>query len=171
MSKQVTEPSGLTRNEQVVGSIPTGGSILDLRKLAARIVAHTPVGDNRVPGCNSAASFCGSPSARPRRFDASSASGFPATELVGQVVNIGTKDGIVFDATIVAGFNERTRMFMFDGGRVGSACSGNAPRPMHYSLLSANRSTLAKMRHRDGVDRHELRRRKAAIGSSRCQRL
>ena len=53
---------------------------------------------------------------------------------------------------------------MLDNGELGEEASFGG-------LLSANRSTLAKMRHLDGVDRHELRRRKAAIGSSCCQRL
>src|SRR5262245_20294756 len=60
---------------------------------------------------------------------------FPAADLVGQVVNIGSKDGVVFDATTVAGFNERTGMLMLDGGRIGSPYTDTAPRPVMNDLL------------------------------------
>jgi len=54
---------------------------------------------------------------------------FPAADLVGQTVNIGSKDGVVFDSVTVASFDDRSGTFTLTGGRIGRAYSDAEPRP------------------------------------------
>jgi hypothetical protein len=50
----------------------------------------------------------------------------PAARLVGKVVNIGTKDGIVYDAVTVTAFDDRKGILTVEGGQRGSAIRGGA---------------------------------------------
>lgn len=65
-------------------------------------------------------------------FHASDGTYLRADSLVGQVVNIGTKDGLVYEAVRVTGFREERlgSVLTVAGGLRGSAYGGGEPRPV-----------------------------------------
>jgi hypothetical protein len=73
---------------------------------------------------------------RTREWEFRSDDGYiPADDLVGKVVNIGTKDGAVFDSVTVAGFDHETGRFTLTGGRIGSPYSDAEPTPVESARL------------------------------------
>ena len=61
----------------------------------------------------------------------------PAGELVGSMVNIGTKDGVVFDSALVVSFNEQNGILTVDGG-LRQAYSDPQPRPTGTAEISVH---------------------------------
>ena len=54
----------------------------------------------------------------------------PAAELLGHKVNLGTKDGGVYEATTVIDFSERYGQLRVEGGRFGMAYTPGDVRPV-----------------------------------------
>ncbi len=54
----------------------------------------------------------------------------PAAGLIGQIVNIGTKDGLVYDTCTVTAFDSRQGVLTVTGGRTGSPWAGGEPTPL-----------------------------------------
>jgi len=51
----------------------------------------------------------------------------PVASLVGRTVNIGTKDGLVYDSVKVAAFDERSGVLTLEGGSTGSRWNDDDP--------------------------------------------
>jgi hypothetical protein len=60
-----------------------------------------------------------------------------ASALVGCTVNIGTKDGVVFDSALVTSFNERNGILTVEGG-LQQAYSDPQPRPTGTAEVSVH---------------------------------
>ena len=74
-----------------------------------------------------------------------------ATTQASLVMNRSSVRSNVFDATIVAGFDERMGMFKLDGGRVGWAYCGTAPRPILRPCAALRRRAWLRARERVAV--------------------
>jgi hypothetical protein len=61
-----------------------------------------------------------------------------ASDLPGKTVNIGTKDGEVFDTTTVTGFNDRTGVLTLTGGQTGAAYRDGPPVPLVIATVWIN---------------------------------
>lgn len=58
----------------------------------------------------------------------------PVTDLVGERVNVGDKDGGVYEGVTVAAFDEKTGHLVLEGGVTGSALRPEEARPLEEPL-------------------------------------